>query len=87
MFQKESFMSGTAMVVAIVFISVGFGVMYDMYKKHLEFKERTLNHSSQSDEQAIATRKQVKVLEERVQVLEKIVTDEGYNIQKEINKL
>ncbi len=87
MLQKESFMSGTAMVVAIVFISVGFGVMYDMYKKHLEFKERTLNHSNQSDEQAIATRKQVKALEERVQVLEKIVTDEGYNVQKEINKL
>ncbi|WP_085299134.1 hypothetical protein [Cognaticolwellia mytili] len=80
-------MSGTAMVVAIVFISVGFGVMYDMYKKHLEFKERTLSHSSQSDEQAISTRKQVKALEERVQVLEKIVTDEGYNVQKEINKL
>lgn len=80
-------MSGTAMVVAIVFISVGFGVMYDMYKKHLEFKERTLNHNSQSDEQAINMRKQVKVLEERVQVLEKIVTDEGYSVKKEINNL
>jgi hypothetical protein len=80
-------MSGTAMVVAIVFISVGFGVMYDMYKKHLEFKERTLNHNSHSDEQAISMRKQVKALEERVQVLEKIVTEEGYNVQKEINKL
>lgn len=80
-------MSGTAMVVAIVFISVGFGVMYDMYKKHLEFKERTLNHNSQSDEQAINMRKQVKILEERVQVLEKIVTDEGYSVKKEINNL
>jgi hypothetical protein len=80
-------MSGTVMVVLIVFTSVGFGVMYDMYKKHLEFKERTLDHSSQSDEQAIAMRKQVKLLEERVQVLEKIVTDEGYTVQKEINKL
>jgi type II secretory pathway component PulJ len=80
-------MSGTAMVVAIVFISVGFGVMYDMYKKHLEFKERTQNHSSRSDEQAIAMRKQIQTLEERIQVLEKIVTDEGYNVQKEINNL
>ena len=80
-------MSGTAIVVAIVFISVGFGVMYDMYKKHLEFKERTLNHNSQSDEQAINMRKQVKILEERVQVLEKIVTDEGYSVKKEINNL
>lgn len=80
-------MSGTAMVVAIVFISVGFGVMYDMYKKHLEFKERTLNRSNKSDEQVINMKKQVQTLTERVQVLEKIVTDEGYNVQKEINKL
>jgi len=80
-------MSGTAMVVAIVFISVGFGVMYDMYKKHLEFKERTLNHNSQSDEQAIAMKKQVEKLTERVQVLEKIVTDEGYQVKKDIDNL
>jgi hypothetical protein len=80
-------MSGTAMVVAIVFISVGFGVIFDMYKKHLEFKEKTLNYNSQSNEKAVAMMKQVQTLEERMQVLEKIVTDEGYNVQKEINKL
>lgn len=80
-------MTGTTMVVLIVFISVGFGVMYDMYKKHLEFKERTLNHNSKADESNIALKKQVDTLEERIQVLEKIVTDEGYNVQKEINKL
>jgi hypothetical protein len=80
-------MSGTAMVVAIVFISVGFGVMFDMYKKHLEFKEKTLNNNSQTKEQAIAMMKQVQTLEERMQVLEKIVTDEGYDVKKEINRL
>ncbi|MGB1198716.1 MAG: hypothetical protein ACPG46_06685 [Thalassotalea sp.] len=80
-------MTGTTMVVLIVFISVGFGVMYDMYKKHLEFKERTLNHNSKADESNIALKKQVDTLEERIKVLEKIVTDEGYNVQKEINKL
>jgi phage shock protein C len=80
-------MSGTAMVVAIVFISVGFGVMYDMYKKHLEFKEKTINLNSQTNEQAMAMKKKVQTLEDRIQVLEKIVTDEGYNVQKEINKL
>jgi phage shock protein C len=67
-------MSGTAMIVAIVFISVGFGVMFDMYKKHLEFKEKTLNHNNQSNEQAVAMMKQVQTLEERMQVLEKIVS-------------
>jgi phage shock protein C len=80
-------MSGTAMVVLIVFISVSFGVIFDMYKKHLEFKTKTLDYHSQSNEQAVAMKKQVQALEERMQVLEKIVTDEGYSVQKEINKL
>lgn len=80
-------MTGTTMVVMIVLISVGFGVIYDMYKKHLEFKERTLQHNSNSTEQSIAMKKQVQALTERVQVLEKIVTDEGYNVTKEIDKL
>ena len=80
-------MSGTSMVVLIVLISVGFGVLYDMYKKHLEFKEKTLNHSQDNDKQNQALQQQVSVLEERIEVLEKIVTDEGYSVQKEINKL
>ena len=75
-------MTGTTMVVVIVFITVGFGVMYDMYKKHLEFKEKSLSH--QQDKTLI---QQIEKLENRVQVLEKIVTDEGYSVQKEINKL
>lgn len=80
-------MTGTTMVVLIVFISVGFGVMFDMYKKHLEFKERTLNHNSKVDENSISLKKQVVALEDRIKVLEKIVTDEGYSVQQEINKL
>lgn len=80
-------MTGTTMVVMIVLISVGFGVIYDIYKKHLEFKERTLNHNSTSSEQNIALRKQVESLTERVQILEKIVTDEGYSVKKEIDEL
>jgi phage shock protein C len=80
-------MSGTVMVVLIVFISVGFGVIVDMYKKHLEFKAKTLDNNSQSNEIAVAMTKQVQALEERMQAVEKIVTDEGYSVQKEINKL
>ncbi|MFT5812889.1 MAG: phage shock protein C [Psychroserpens sp.] len=74
-------MTGTAMVVSIVFILVGFGVMFDMYIKHLEFKETTLNHNNQSNKQAVAMMKQVKTLEERMQVLENIATDKGYDIK------
>ena len=43
-------MSGTTMVVLIVLISVGSGVIYDMYKKHLEFKSRTLKNSKEANE-------------------------------------
>lgn len=80
-------MSGTTMVVLIVFISVGFGVMYDMYQKYLKFKERTLHLNQKNNDVNAALQAQVKELTERVQVLEKIVTDEGYNVQKEINNL
>ncbi len=80
-------MTGTTMVVLIVFISVGFGVITDLYKRHLAFKEKTLNHNTHSDEQNVYLQKQVTLLEERMQVMEKIVTDEGYSVQKEINNL
>lgn len=80
-------MSGTTMVVAIVFISVGFGVLYDMYKKHLEFKEKTLDHNRFADQENSQLKSQVIQLEERIAVLEKIVTDEGYQVNKDINNL
>jgi len=78
-------MSGTTMVVVIV--SIVFGVMYEMYKKHLQFKSKTLKHNQISDEHSEKLTKQVEQLTERVQVLEKIVTDEGYQVQKDINSL
>ncbi|WP_286233001.1 hypothetical protein [Thalassotalea sediminis] len=80
-------MTGTTMVVLIVLISVGFGVLYDMYKKHLEFKERTLSNNNKTQEQNNSLKKQVSSLEERVQILEKIVTDQGYQVSQEIDKL
>jgi len=80
-------MNGTTMIVAIVFISVGFGVLYDMYKRHLEFKEKSLCHDQQNSESNSKLQKQVENLEERITVLEKIVTDEGYAVKKEINNL
>lgn len=80
-------MSGTTMVVLIVFISVGFGVLYDMYKKNLEFKEKTLNQQRDDTNDNIDLKNQVALLEERIVVLEKIVTNEGYQVQKDINNL
>jgi len=80
-------MNGTTMVVAIVFIAVGFSVISSMYKRHIAFKEKALKNNLSSDSQNSILQQQVNELEERVQVLEKIVTDEGYSVQKEINKL
>jgi len=79
-------MNGTTMVVIIVFISVGFSVISGMHKRHLAFKEKALSDGKQSDDNKELTQ-QVEKLEARIQVLEKIVTDEGYSVQKEINNL
>jgi len=80
-------MSGTTMVVLIVLISVGSGVIYDMYKKHLEFKSRTLKNSKEANKHVAEVTKELQELRERVQTLEAIVTDSSYNVKQEINKL
>jgi hypothetical protein len=78
-------MSGTTMIVVIV--CVVCGVLYKMYNRHLEFKSKTLNQSKAYDEETNQVKIQIKKLTERVQILEKIVTDEGYQVQKDINNL
>jgi len=80
-------MSGTTMIVMIVFITVGFGVLFDMYQKHLKFKEKTMKYEQDANEETSILKAQVTQLEQRIQVLEKIVTDEGYSVNKEINNL
>ena len=78
-------------VMTIVIVSVVFGVMYEMYKKYLEYKAKTIAHTSsannRADEQSAELKQQIKILVDRVEVLEKIVTDEGYQVQKEIKNL
>jgi uncharacterized protein YlxW (UPF0749 family) len=79
-------MDSTTMVVIIVLISVGFSVISSMHKRHLALKEKTLGQRQQSDDRKTLQAQVIK-LETRIQALEKIVTDEGYAIQKEINNL
>ncbi len=78
-------MSGTTMVVVIV--CVVFGILFEMYKKHLEFKSKTIQHNDSTDTKNEELVQELHALKERVQVLEKIVTDEGYQVQKDINNL
>ncbi|ALS32535.1 MULTISPECIES: hypothetical protein [Pseudoalteromonas] len=80
-------MSGTTMIVLIVLISVGSGVIYDMYKKHLEFKHRMQNNNSDANKHLAEVSAQVQALKERVQTLETIVTDSSFDVKQEINKL
>lgn len=80
-------MSGTTMIVLIVFISVGFGVIFDMYSKHLKYKEKVLRLKQNTNEENDALKQQITKLTARVETLEKIVTDEGYTVSKEINQL
>ena len=78
-------MSGTTMIVVIV--CVVFGVLYKMYNRHLEFKSETIAHNNNIDDKSDELKKEIQALNERIQVLETIVTDEGYQVQKDINKL
>ena len=80
-------MTGTTMIVAIVFISVGFSVIGAMFKRHMDFKEKFLEQNTNIDEENNTLAQNVSLLEERIKVLEKIVTDEGYSVQKDINNL
>jgi phage shock protein C len=78
-------MNGTTMVVVIVcVVSV---VLYKMFNKHLEFKAKTIEHNNNVDDKTDGLIKEIQALNERIQVLETIVTDEGYQVQKDINKL
>ena len=78
-------------VMIIVIVSVVFGVLYEMYKKHLEFKAKTINHNNEQakKDEAIHSHyaEQIQQLTERIEVLERIVTDEGYQVQKDIKNL
>ncbi|ATD05900.1 MULTISPECIES: hypothetical protein [Pseudoalteromonas] len=76
-------MSGTTMVFLIVLISVGGGILSEMYKRRLEYKK--LDSQSQKERDQLHT--ELNALKSRVAILEQIVTDEGYQVKKDINNL
>ncbi|TMP33659.1 hypothetical protein [Pseudoalteromonas rubra] len=76
-------MPGTTMVFLIVLIAVGFGTVREIYAKRLEMKK--LDGMNQSEKQAM--QEEIKHLKSRVATLEQIITDDGYQVAKEINKL
>ncbi|PZQ20686.1 MAG: hypothetical protein DI569_14660 [Sphingopyxis macrogoltabida] len=86
MADKSSFVLGFFFIV--VAIPVIFGVLGDVYKRHLKFKERQLDAiSNETAEKAAQYAAQTDRLEQRVRVLERIVTDKGIDVAEEIEKL
>ena len=76
-------MSGTTMVFLIVLITVGGGILSEIYKRRLDFKKA--QSLAQADQQAL--QHEIKALKSRVAVLEQIVTAEGYQVKKDIENL
>ena len=74
--------------VVVVGIPVALGVFGDMYKRHLKFKERQLElQAGHTAEKAAQYAAHTERLEQRVRVLERIVTDKGIVVSDEIEKL
>ncbi|HEX8666933.1 MAG TPA: hypothetical protein VF727_01005 [Allosphingosinicella sp.] len=72
----------------VVGIPVVFGVLADVYRRHLKFKERQLELlGNQTAEKAAQYAAHTERLEQRVRVLERIVTDKGVVVADEIEKL
>lgn len=72
----------------VVAIPVIFGVLGDAYKRHLKFKERQLQTiTNETAEKAAQYAAHTERLEQRVRVLERIVTDKGIDVSDEIEKL
>lgn len=73
-------MPTSVMVIAIV--SIVGGLLYAAYEQHVKLQMKKQNTKVDGKVQ-----QELDALKERVAVLEKIVTDEKYNLKKEIDSL
>jgi len=80
------------LILGFFFIVVGIpvilGVGGDMFRRHLKFKEKQLEAiSNETAEKAAQYAAHTERLEQRMRVLERIVTDRGIEVADEIEKL
>jgi hypothetical protein len=74
-------MSGPEAIAIAVVLPVLLVALAEMYKRHVAFKERKLELvASEATEQ-------VKQLEQRMRVLERIATDKGVDVAQQIESL
>ena len=86
MADKSSFVLGFFFIV--VAIPVIFGVLGDVYKRHLKFKERQLDAiSNETAEKAAQYAAHTERLEQRVRTLERIITDGRSDLAQQIEDL
>jgi UPF0716 family protein affecting phage T7 exclusion len=77
-----------SLLIVVVAIPVVFGVLLEGYKRHLKFKERQMQFlSAETAEKAAQYAAHTERLEQRVRVLERIVTDKGVDLSAEIELL
>lgn len=77
-----------AFFMIVVGIPVIAGVGSDMYKRRLKLRERELELlGNQTAEKAAQYAAQTERLEQRVRVLERVVTDRGIALADEIDQL
>lgn len=69
-------------VLLIVLVSIVGGLVYSAYETHMKAKTKMLNSKPNRE-----TELEIQQLKERVEVLEKIITDEKYQLRSEINSL
>ena len=80
-------MAQSTMIVLIVFIAVGLRLLYKTYCRHLDMQERMAASNASLDQHNSALHDKIATMEERIRVLEAIVTDSGYQVSKEIDSL
>ncbi len=88
----EEIAANSGFVLSFFMIVVGlpiiFGVLGDMYRRRLKFKEREMELlSQQTAEKAAQYAAHTERLEQRVRVLERIATDKGVDLSAEIDAL
>lgn len=69
-------------VMTIAIVSIVGGLLYAAYEQYVKLQMKKQN--AKADDKLLD---EINVLKERVAVLEKIITDEKYDLKKEIDSL
>ena len=77
-----------SLIAVVVLVIVVLGLAYSAYERLLKFKERQLELTATSTaEKAAQYAATNQTLEDRMRVLERIVTDKGYDVATQIEAL